>query len=121
MAQDIDTPTTIPLTRKGRPVVLPAVLLAHQVLIGKLAVEIPHVIQDYGYEADRFDILDRRDHLKIVLAAVYDYAKAVVHDTNYFSPITIHDETGGLYDASVDVWHAFENTCDRLIDIQAAE
>jgi hypothetical protein len=48
-----------------RPVaILPAVVAAHRDLIEALAVEIPHRI--IGYAADRFDILERAEHLKAV-------------------------------------------------------
>jgi hypothetical protein len=61
--------------RRRHTTPLPAVQTAHQALIAALAAETPHQI--IGYAADRFDILERADHLKTVLAAVTAYAKAI--------------------------------------------
>jgi hypothetical protein len=43
---------------------LPAVQLAHRALIAALGAETPHHIV---HNADRFDIMERRDHLKTVI------------------------------------------------------
>src|ERR1700722_807919 len=43
---------------------LPAVQLAHHALIAALGAETPHHIV---HNADRFDIMERRDHLKTVI------------------------------------------------------
>jgi hypothetical protein len=78
--------------RARHAAVLPAVQLAHHGLIAALAQQTPHAI--IGYAADRFDVLERADHLKGVLAAVTTYTKAIVADTAYYSPVNVHDETG---------------------------
>lgn len=82
--------------RRRSVAVLPAVVAAHHDLIEALAVEVPHAI--VGYAADRFDILERAEHLKAVLVAVTSYAKAIVKDTIDYSPVAILDETVGLVD-----------------------
>jgi hypothetical protein len=105
--------------RARHAAVLPAVQLAHHGLIAALAQQTPHVI--VGYAGDRFDIMERADHLKAVLAAVTAYTKAIVSDTIYFSPTTIHDETGLLADAASDIAGALMNAVDKLIEDQAAE
>jgi hypothetical protein len=97
---------------------LPAVVDAHHALIEALAVEVPHAI--IGYAADRFDILERAEHLKAVLAAVTSYAKAIVKDTIEYSPIVILDETPGLVDTSAEIVGAFLNANDRLQGLQTA-
>ena len=97
--------------------VLPAVVAAHRDLIEALAVEVPHAIVGYG--ADRFDILERAEHLKAVLAAVTSYAKAIVKDTTDYSPVAILDETVGLVDTSIEVVAALLNANDRLQDLEA--
>jgi hypothetical protein len=82
-----------------------------------LAGETPHNI--VGHAADRFDILERADHLKTILAAVSVYAKAIVGDTAYFAPTNISDETGYLTDAASEVVGALNNACDKLLEDQA--
>jgi hypothetical protein len=78
-----------------------------------LAAETPHAI--VGYAADRFDVLERADHLKTVLTAVTTYAKAIVADTAYFAPTNVADETGYLTDAASEVVGALNNACDRML------
>jgi hypothetical protein len=78
-----------------------------------LAAETPHQI--VGYAADRFDILERADHLKTILTAVAAYAKAIVADTAHMAPTNIHDETGYLIDATSEVIGALNNACDRML------
>ncbi len=51
--------------RARHAAVLPPCQLAHQALMAALAAETPHAI--IGYAADRFDILERADHLKTIL------------------------------------------------------
>jgi hypothetical protein len=82
-----------------------------------IGAETPHAI--IGYAADRFDILERADHLKTVLAAVHVYAKAIVADTAQFAPTNVADETGYLTDAASEVVGALNNACDKLLEDQA--
>jgi len=83
-----------------------------------LAAETPHAI--IGYAADRFDILERADHLKTILTAVTTYAKAIVADTGYLAPCGyVADETGYLTDATSEVVGALHNACDKLLEDQA--
>ena len=105
------------------PLAVPAVQVAHIALIGALASLKPHRIIG-SYAADRFDILERAEHLEKVLAAVTVYTKAIVADTAYLTPIGyIADETGFLADAASDIVGALKNAVDRMIDdaAQAAE
>jgi hypothetical protein len=104
-------------TRRVAVAVLPAVVDAHRDLIEALAVEVPHAV--VGYADDRFDILERAEHLKAVLAAVTSYAKAIVKDTAHFSEIVILDETAGLVDTSAEIVGPLLNASDRLQDLQA--
>ncbi len=99
--------------RARHAAVLPAVQLAHHGLIAALAQQTPHHI--VGYAADRFDVLERADHLKAVLAAVTAYAKAIVADTAYYSSVNVHDETGCLVDAASEVVGALNDACDRML------
>jgi hypothetical protein len=99
--------------RARHAAVLPAVQLAHHGLIAALAQQTPHAI--IGYAADRFDVLERADHLKAVLAAVTAYAKAIIADTVYYSPVNVGDETGLLQDAASDIVGALNNACDRML------
>jgi hypothetical protein len=103
----------VPPRRQRHTAVLPAVQLAHQGLIAALAQQTPHVI--VGYAADRFDVLERADHLKAIFAAVAAYAKAIVGDTAHFAPTKIPDETGYLTDAASEVTGALYNACDRML------
>jgi hypothetical protein len=99
--------------RSRHTAVLPAVQLAHQALMAAIGAETPHAI--IGYAADRFDILERADHLKTVLAAVTTYCKAVVSDTAHFAPTNVADETGYLTDAASEVIGALNSACDRML------
>jgi hypothetical protein len=101
MAQATDSPNTSRVSfssagtvrRSRHAAVLPRCQLAHQALMAALSAETPHNI--VGHAADRFDILERADHLKTILAAVTTYAKAIVSDTAYLAPIGyVADETG---------------------------
>jgi hypothetical protein len=105
------------------PLAVAAVQAAHIALIGALASLKPHRIIG-SYAADRFDILERAEHLEKVLAAVTVYTKAIVADTAYLAPIGyIADETGFLADAASDIVGALKNAVDKMIDdaAQAAE
>jgi hypothetical protein len=105
------------------PLAVPAVQAAHITLISALASLKPHRIIG-SYAADRFDILERAEHLEKVLAAVTVYTKAIVADTAYLAPIGyIADETGFLADAASDIVGALKNAVDKMIDdaAQAAE
>jgi hypothetical protein len=120
MVQANHVTTTSPLSfaspgavRARHAAVLPAVQLAHHGLIAALAQQTPHAI--IGYAADRFDVLERADHLKAVLAAVTAYAKAIIADTVYYSPVNVGDETGLLQDAASDIVGALNNACDRML------
>jgi hypothetical protein len=111
------SPNAVPPRRRA-VAVLPAVAAAHRDLVEALSVEVPHAI--VGYAADRFDILDRAEHLKAVLAAVTSYAKAIVKDTVDYSQIVILDQTAGLVDTSAEIVGALLDANDRLQDLQAA-
>jgi hypothetical protein len=70
-----------------------------------------------GSRADRFDILQRADHLKAVLAAVTTYAKAVIEDTAAVAPIGyVADETGYLVDAASEITGALKSAVDRMMN-----
>jgi hypothetical protein len=98
------------------PLAVPAVQVAHIALIGALAGLKPHRIIG-TYAADRFDILERAEHLEKVLAAVTVYAKAIVADTAYLAPCGyVADETGFLADAASDIVGALKNAVDKMID-----
>jgi hypothetical protein len=104
--------------RRPSPQALPAVQLAHHALIATLGAATPHHI--VGSYADRFDVMERRDHLKTVLAAVTAYAKAIVTDTAELAPIGyVADETGYLQDAASEIVGALNKAVDRMIDDQA--
>jgi hypothetical protein len=125
MADQVSTPNRIHFASAGavrrarHPAVIPAVQLAYHELIGALAGETPHVIA--GSYADRFDVMERRDHLKVILAAVATYAKAIVTDTATLAPIGyVADETGYLTDAASEIFGALDKAVDRMIDDQAA-
>ena len=126
MAQATNSPTTncAPGTRPAAPsLAVPAVQAAHITLISALASLKPHRIIG-SYAADRFDILERAEHLEKVLAAVTVYTKAIVADTAYLAPIGyVADETGFLKDAASDIVGALKNAVDKMIDdaAQAAE
>jgi hypothetical protein len=103
----------VPPRRQRHTAVLPSVQLAHQALMAALASETPHAI--IGYAADRFDVLERADHLKTILTAVTTYAKAIVADTAYLAPVNVNDETGLLADAASDITGALNDACDRML------
>jgi hypothetical protein len=113
-----------PSPRRTRtPLAVPAVQAAHITLVAALASLKPHRIIG-SYAADRFDILERAEHLEKVLAAVTVYTKAIVADTAYLAPIGyVADETGFLKDAASDIVGALKNAVDKMIDdaAQAAE
>jgi hypothetical protein len=99
MAESTNTPNRIAFSSAGavrrarHAAALPAVQLAHHALIAALGAETPHQI--VGSYADRFDVMERRDHLKTVLTAVTAYAKAIVTDTAELAPVGyVADETG---------------------------
>ena len=97
----------LPQVRARHAAVLPPCQLAHPALIAALAAETPHAI--VGHEADRFDVLERADHLKAINAAVYAYNKVIVGDTKDYTSVVIHDETGFLNDAASEINGAFMN------------
>jgi hypothetical protein len=103
--------------RQRHTAVLPAVQLAHQALMAAIGAETPHNI--VGYAADRFDVLERADHLKTILTAVTTYAKAIVADTAHLAPTNIADETGYLTDAASEINGAFMSACDRMLEMLA--
>jgi hypothetical protein len=107
----------LPPRRQRHATPLPTVQLAHNALMAALSAETPHAI--IGYAADRFDILERADHLKTVLTAVTTYAKAIVSDTAHFAPTNVTDETGYLTDAASEIVGALNNACDKLLEDQA--
>jgi hypothetical protein len=95
---------------------LPAVQAAHTTLIGALANLKPNRIVS-SVAADRFDIMQRADHLDAILSAVTTYVKAVVADTAYLAPIGyVADETGYLVDAASEITGALNSAVDRMID-----
>jgi hypothetical protein len=123
MSQATEAPTTTrvefapagAVRRARHAAVLPAVQLAHHGLLAALGQQTPHHI--VGYAADRFDILERADHLKAVLAAVTTYAKAIVTDTKEMAPIGyVTDETGYLVDAAAEVTGALNSAVDKMLD-----
>jgi len=120
MAQDTYTPNTIPslISSRVRSVcITPLVQQAHRDLMASLAQLTPNVI--IGHEADRFDVLERADHLKAINAAVYAYNKLLVRDTVDYIPVFLGDETGYLTDAASEINGAFMNACDRMLELQA--
>jgi hypothetical protein len=124
MSQSIDSNTTIPFPVQSRVrsvCITPPCQQAHRDLMASLSQLTPHNI--VGHEADRFDVLERADHLKAVLGAVYAYAKVIVGDTKDYITVFLADETGYLSDASSEINGAFMNACDRMLDaqIEAAE
>jgi hypothetical protein len=126
MAQATDSPTTNRLhfasagaVRRARhAAALPAVQLAHHALLSALGAETPHIVGSY---ADRFDVMERRDHLKTVLTAVTAYAKAIVTDTAELAPVGyVHDETGFLADAASEIVGALNKAVDKMLDDAAS-
>jgi len=125
MAEITNTPNRVQFAsagavrRRPSPQVLSPVQLAHRGLVAALAQETPHNI--VGAYSDRFDIMERRDHLKTVLAAVTAYAKAIVADTADLAPLGyVADETGYLEDAASEIVAALDNAVDKMLDDQAA-
>lgn len=102
---------------RPRPVILSPVQAAHRDMLLALSQETPHTI--IGHAADRFDLMDAKDHIRQVLGAVYNYVKVIVADAKYYSPVNIHDETGILIDAAGDICGAIENAIDRMLEDQA--
>jgi hypothetical protein len=127
MTQANNAPTTTRLSfssagavRARHAAVLPTVQLAHAGLIAALAQQTPNPI--VGYAADRFDIMERRDHLQPVHAAVINYTKAIVTETIEMTPLGyIADETGYLVDAASEIYAALDRAVDKMIADQAAE
>jgi len=100
----------------NRRATLPIVQAAHLAMIGTLAALKPHRIVG-SCAADRFDILERAEHLEQVLAAVTAYTKTIVADTKEMVPIGyLHDETGLLADAASEIVGALKNAVDKMID-----
>ena len=107
-----------PLSSRVRSVcIIPACQQAHRDLMASLAQFTPHNI--IGYEADRFDVLERADHLKAILSAVYNYTKTIVRDTADYTSVKVANETGYLHDAASEIVGALENACDRMLEMQA--
>jgi len=127
MAQDTHTLTTIPSDfasvaatfrlSRPRPVVLSPVQAAHRDMLLALSQESPHTI--VGHAADRFDLMDAKDHIRQVLGAVTNYVKVIVADAKWYSPVTIHDDTGLLTDAAGDICGNFENAIEQMLELQA--
>jgi len=102
---------------RPRPVVLSPVQAAHRDMLLALSQESPHTI--VGHAADRFDLMDAKDHIQQVLGAVTNYVKVIVADAKWYSPVTIHAETGCLNDAAGDICGGFDNAIDRMLELQA--
>jgi hypothetical protein len=127
MPENTHTPTTIPADfasvaatfrlSRPRPVVLSPVQAAHRDMLLALSQETPHTI--VGHTADRFDLMDAKDHLRQVLGAVTNYVKIIVADAKWYSPVNIHDETGLLSDAASDICGGFENGIEQMLELQA--
>ncbi len=121
MTQATDSPTTIPVqlaSRRRHAAILPAVQRAHATMISHLAQNTPnHIV---GHFADRFDLMERRDHLRAIHAAVIAYTKAIVADSAEMAPIGyVKDETGFLQDAAAEIYDAFDNAIERMLEDQA--
>jgi len=82
-----------------------------------LSQESPHTI--VGHAADRFDLMDAKDHIRQVLSAATNYVKVIVADAKWYSPVTIHDDTGLLNDAAGDICGNFENAIEQMLELQA--
>lgn len=125
MPQADNAATTTPITfaspaavRARHAAILPAVQLAHAGLIAALAQQTPHHIVGHG--GDRFDVMERRDHVQSILATVTTYVKAIVTDTIEMAPIGyIADETGYLVDAASEIYAALDRAVDKMLDDQA--
>jgi len=100
--------------RRRHTTPLPAVQLAHQALMTAIGAETPHAIIG-TYAADRFDLLERANHLKTILAAVATYTKAIVDDTAYLAPMGyVADESAYLTDAAGEIVGALNNAADKM-------
>jgi hypothetical protein len=127
MADNASTPNRVHFSSAGavrrvspfahRAHELSPVTIAHGGLVAAISTNTPHRIIG---NADRFDVLERRDHLRSILAAVTAYAKVIVTDTRDAATVTIHDETGYLEDAASDICAAFTSAVDRMMDGEAA-
>jgi len=103
------------MTRIPTPLAVPPVQAAHIAVISALAGLMPHRI--IGHHADRFDVMERAEHLEQVLAAITVYAKAIVADTTELAPVGyVTDETDSLADAASDIVGALKNAVDHMID-----
>jgi hypothetical protein len=111
----LSLPASSRFFHRGRhTVVMPAVQLAHSGLIAALGQTTPHDI--VGFAADRFDIMERRDHIHTVLAAVIAYTKAIVADTKKMAPVGyVSDETGYLEDAASSVYATLDRAVETMI------
>src|SRR5947209_19678019 len=117
MSQAENSNTTTTCAPGTRPAAtFPPVQAAHIAMISPLASLKPHRIIG-TYAADRFDILERAEHLEKVLAAVAAYTKAIVADTAHMAPCGyVHDETGYLVDAASEIVGAFYSAVDKMLD-----
>src|SRR5262249_33166214 len=102
---------------RPRPVVLSPVQAAHRDMLLVISQETPHTI--IGHAADRFDLMDAKDHIRQVLGAVTNYIKVIVADAAWYSPVNIHDETGLLSDATADICASIENAIEYMLELQA--
>jgi hypothetical protein len=88
----------------------------HVNLIGALTFQKPHHI--WGV-ADRFDLMNRADHLKVVLGAVATYVNSIVGDTVASMDLGACEIDAGeiadmLSDATADICGQFLNAQDRI-------
>ena len=102
---------------RPRTVVLSPVVAAHRDMLLALSQESPHTI--VGHVADRFDLMDAKDHIRQVLSAVTNYVKVIVADAKWYSPVTIHDDTGLLSDAAGDICGSIDNAIEQMLELQA--
>jgi hypothetical protein len=102
-------------TSPNRLAALPAVQVAHNDMISTLAGLKPYRI--VGSHADRFEVLQRADHLEAVLAVVTTYAKAIVEDTAAVAPVGyVADQTEYLVDAASEITGALKSAVDRMMN-----
>src|ERR1700704_4948779 len=104
MSQSDSVNNTIPFPLQSRVrsvCITPPCQQAHRDLMASLSQLTPHNI--VGHEADRFDVLERADHLKAINAAVYAYNKVIVGDTIDYTPGFLGDDTGFLNDAASEI------------------
>jgi len=119
MAQDSQSNNTIPFPISSRVrsiCITPPCQQAHRDLMASLSQLTPHNI--VGHEADRFDVLERADHLKAVLGVVDAYVTVIFGDTKDYTPVFLGDDTGYLRDAASEINGAFMAACDRMLDAQ---